>query len=123
MSRYAGTLPILRLDLRRALASVSALLFQRPGPVWAWRARPCSRGVPLDKTSGDGMNFKLTRVEWDRKTQRAYVELRSEDPDGGEAFAVATFSYRRTEEQTKNQRQEDLTRKARNVLKRAGIAA
>jgi len=72
---------------------------------------------------GDDMDFKLTRVEWDRKTERAYVELRSTDPDGGEAFAVATFSYRTIHEQTKSQRQEDLTRKARHMLRRAGIVA
>jgi hypothetical protein len=67
------------------------------------------------------MNFAVTRIEWDRKTQRAYVELQSNDPDGGNAFAVASFAYKGTAA-SKAQRTDDITRKARHILKRAGIA-
>ena len=42
------------------------------------------------------MNFTLIRAEYDRETQRAYVELRARDDDGGDSITVAIFSYRTT---------------------------
>ena len=35
------------------------------------------------------MNFTLIRAEYDRETQRAYVELRARDDDGGDSITVA----------------------------------
>jgi hypothetical protein len=43
------------------------------------------------------MNFVLLRAEYDRHKERAYVEFRGPDEDGGDAIATAIFSYRTTE--------------------------
>jgi len=45
---------------------------------------------------GHAMDFKLIRAEYDRETERAYVELRASDDDGEEAIAAAIFSFRST---------------------------
>jgi hypothetical protein len=71
---------------------------------------------------GDHMNFRLTQTEYDRKTERAYVELRADDDDGGEIFAVAVFSYRSRSKLTRGQIEQEVVRKARHALKRAGSA-
>ena len=42
------------------------------------------------------MDFRLVRAEYDRETERAYVELRAPDGDGGEAITTAIFSFRTT---------------------------
>jgi len=42
------------------------------------------------------MTFRLVRSEYDRETERAYVELRSPDDDGGEVIATAIFSFKTT---------------------------
>ena len=42
------------------------------------------------------MAFKLVHAKYDRETERAYVELRDEDDDGGDVLVVAIFSYRTT---------------------------
>jgi hypothetical protein len=39
------------------------------------------------------MNFVLLRAEYDRHTERAYVEFRAPDADGGEAITTVIFSY------------------------------
>ena len=41
------------------------------------------------------MNFTLIRAEYDEETERAYVELRAPDDDGGESIVTAIFSYQR----------------------------
>ena len=43
------------------------------------------------------MNFVLLRAEYDRHKERAYVEFRGPDEDGGDAIATAIFSYRTTD--------------------------
>ena len=43
------------------------------------------------------MDFQLKRAEFDHGKQRAYVEIRAHDDDGGEAIVTALFSYRTTE--------------------------
>jgi hypothetical protein len=68
------------------------------------------------------MNFKLKRAAWDRKTERAYVEVRTPDNDGGEAIATAIFTFRTTARLTNRQRQDDIVRKARYIFRRAGVA-
>ena len=42
------------------------------------------------------MAFKLIHAQYDRVTERAYVELRDDDDDGGEILAVTIFSFRTT---------------------------
>ena len=68
------------------------------------------------------MNFVLLRAEYDRHKERAYVEFRGPDEDGGDAIATAIFSYRTTERLSKKQLHEEIVRKARYLLKRAAIA-
>ena len=68
------------------------------------------------------MKFRLMRTEYDRKTRRAYIELRTRDLDGGDAIATAIFSFRTTVGLSKRQLEEDVVRKARHVLKRAAVA-
>ena len=48
--------------------------------------------------------------------------MRRPDDDGGEAIVTAIFSYRTSERFTKKQMQEEVVRKARNLLKRAVVA-
>ena len=68
------------------------------------------------------MNFILVRAEWDRETQRAYVELRARDDDGGDSIVTAIFSYRTTSRISKHELKQDIVRKARHMFKRAGVA-
>ena len=49
------------------------------------------------------MDFRLVRAEYDRETERAYVELRAPDGDGGEAITTAIFSFRTTGALSKRQ--------------------
>jgi len=51
-------------------------------------------------------------------TERAYVEFRGPDADGGEAIATAIFSFKTLDRYTKRQVQEEVVRKARYLLKR-----
>ena len=39
----------------------------------------------------------MKRVEYDRHKERAYVEFRGPDEDGGNAITVALFSYKTAE--------------------------
>lgn len=72
---------------------------------------------------GPQMAFKLAQAKYDAHTQRAYVELRDEDEDGGEIVALAIFSFRSTESLTKRRIEQEIVRKARHVLRKAGLAA
>ena len=68
------------------------------------------------------MVFKLVHAKYDRETERAYVELRDEDEDGGDVLVVAIFSYRTTSRLSKAQIWQDIVRKARHMMKRAAGA-
>jgi hypothetical protein len=68
------------------------------------------------------MAFKLAQAKYDAHTQRAYVELRDDDEDGGDIIAVTIFSYRTTENLTKRQIEQEIVRKARHILRKAGLA-
>jgi hypothetical protein len=68
------------------------------------------------------MAFKLAQAKYDSHTQRAYVELRDDDEDGGDIIAVTIFSYRTTENLTKRQIEQEIVRKARHILRKAGLA-
>jgi len=65
------------------------------------------------------MVFKLVHAKYDRETERAYVELRDEDDDGGDVLVVAISSYRTTARLPKAQIEQDIVRKARHMMKRA----
>src|SRR5689334_7338361 len=62
------------------------------------------------------------RGVWDRETERAYVELRARDDDGGESIVTAIFSYRATSRISKHELKQDIVRKARYMFKSAGVA-
>ena len=68
------------------------------------------------------MKFQLVRTEYDQKTKRAYIELRTCDPDGGDAVAAVIFSFKTAAGWSKRNFQEDVVRKARHILKRASVA-
>ena len=68
------------------------------------------------------MNFVLLRAEYDRAKERAYVEFRAPDGDGGDAITTAIFSYKTTDRLTKKRVHEEIVRKARHLLKRASAA-
>lgn len=67
------------------------------------------------------MAFRLVHAQYDRKSLRAYVELRDDDADGGDVIVTAIFSYRRTSIITKRALEQDLATKARHLMKRAAV--
>lgn len=69
------------------------------------------------------MAFSLVHSRYDRVTERAYVELRRPDDDGGEIVVSAIFTYRTASRLTLRQIEQDIVRKARHELKRAAAAA
>jgi hypothetical protein len=70
---------------------------------------------------GASVTFRLLHAQYDRETQRAYVELRDDDDDGGEVLAVAIFSFRTTSRMAMRQIEEDIVRKARHMFKKAAV--
>jgi len=69
------------------------------------------------------MSFRLHQAEYDSRTERAYVEFRRGDGDGGEQLVVAVFTFRSKERLSKKRIKEEVVRKARHVLKGAALAA
>ena len=69
------------------------------------------------------MTFRLSQAQYDSKTERAYVEFRRGDGDGGDQLVVAVFTFRTKERLTKQRIKEEVVRKARHVLKGAVLAA
>ena len=67
------------------------------------------------------MSFRIIHANYDKKTRRAYVELRRPDADGDEMIVTAIFSYRRTSIITKKALEYDLATKARHLMKRAAV--
>jgi hypothetical protein len=63
----------------------------------------------------------LVHAHYDRETQRAYVELREDDDDGGEILTVAIFSFRTTSRMPRRQIEEEIVRKARHTFRKAAI--
>jgi len=70
---------------------------------------------------GAEVAFRLVHAQYDRETQRAYVELRDTDDDGGEILTVAVFSFRTTARLPRGQIEEDIVRKARHLFKKAAL--
>jgi len=69
------------------------------------------------------MTFRLHQAQYDGQTERAYVEFRRGDGEGGEQVVVAVFTFRTKERLTKQRIKEEVVRKARHVLKGAVLAA
>ena len=69
------------------------------------------------------MTFVLLRAEYDRGKERAYVEFRQPDMDGGDAIITAIFSYKTAEQLSKNRAKEEIVRKARHLLKGASLGS
>ena len=65
------------------------------------------------------MAFRLVLAQYERDSQRAYVELREQDADGGELIVTAIFTYRRTNSISQGALEQDLATKARHMMKRA----
>jgi hypothetical protein len=61
-------------------------------------------------------------VIYDRYTERAYVEFRAPDADGGDAIATAIFSYKTAERLSKRRVHEEVVGKARHLIKKASVA-
>ena len=68
---------------------------------------------------GRAMAFTLAQARYDRKTKRAYVELRDADDDGGEMLATAIFSFRTRSGLSTREIEQDVLIKARHVFKKA----
>jgi hypothetical protein len=69
------------------------------------------------------MTFRLHQAQYDNRTNRAYVEFRRLDGDGGDQLVVAVFTFRTKELLTKQRIKEEVVLKARHVLKGAVLAA
>ena len=85
--------------------------------------RRLRRGRPLKYYQEGPMTFRLHQAQYDDQTERAYVEFRRTDGDGGDQLAVAVFTFRTKERLTKQRIKEEVVRKARHVLKGAALAA
>ena len=68
------------------------------------------------------LQFRLSQAKYDRDTERAYVELKSNDPDGDEILTVVVFSFRTICRLSKPELEREIVRKARHALKRAAVA-
>jgi hypothetical protein len=68
------------------------------------------------------MAFRLVHTKYDQATERAYIELRDEDDDGGQMFAIAIFSFKTRSSLSRQQIEQDVSRKARHVFRRAMAA-
>ena len=70
---------------------------------------------------GASMAFRLVHAQYERSSQRAYVELGEQDADGGELIVAAIFTYRRTNSISQRALEQDLATKARHMMKRASV--
>jgi hypothetical protein len=68
------------------------------------------------------MLFRLVNAGYDSHTERAYVEFRANDDDGGEIIAATIFTFRSRSKLSKPQIRREIVRKARHALKRAAAA-
>jgi hypothetical protein len=68
------------------------------------------------------MPFRLVNVQYDRETERAYVELREADGQGSEVVVAVFFSSPAAPSRTKRAMEQDLARKARHLLRKASIS-
>jgi hypothetical protein len=68
------------------------------------------------------MAFRRVHTNYDKHTDRAYVELREPDSDDGEITVTAIFSYRRTTRLSVTQIENEIKRKARHAFSAAAQA-
>jgi len=68
------------------------------------------------------MLFRLVNTNYDRHTERGYVEFRGNDGDGGEIVIATILSFRSKSKLSKQEIQQEIVRKARYALKRAAGA-
>ena len=68
------------------------------------------------------MLFRLVNTEYDRHTERGYVEFRGNDGDGGEIVIATILSFRSKSKLSKQEIKQEIVRKARYALKRAAVA-
>ena len=68
------------------------------------------------------MLFRLVNTNYDRHTERGYVEFRGNDGDGGEIVIATILSFRSKSKLSKQEIQREIVRKARYALKRAAGA-
>ena len=68
------------------------------------------------------MLFRLVNAEYDRHTERGYVEFRGNDGDGGEIVIATILSFRSKSKLSKQEIKQEIVRKARHALKRAAVA-
>jgi len=116
-----------RLNEGRGITAMHSVQAEEGAPItpneFLERCLGCSQGqgegVGMDHASP---RLGLQRAEYDRDTQRAYVEFRGPDDDGGDAIATAIFSYRTSARLSKKQVHEEIVRKARHLLKKAAAA-
>ena len=58
------------------------------------------------------MMFRLVNVEYDLHTERAYVEFRADDEDGGEIITATIFFFRSKSKLSKPEFKREIVRKA-----------
>ena len=68
------------------------------------------------------MLFQLVNADYDRHTERGYVEFRGNDGDGGEIVIATILSFRSKSKLSKQEIKQEIVRKARYALKRAAVA-
>jgi len=68
------------------------------------------------------MLFRIVNSNFDRHTERGYVEFRADDDDGGEIVIATILSFRSKSKLSKQEVQREIVRKARYALKRAAGA-
>ena len=68
------------------------------------------------------MLFRLVNAEYDRHTERGYVEFRAHDGDGGEIVIATILSFRSKSKLSKQEIKQEIVRKARHALRKASAA-
>ena len=108
--------------MRLATLTGEAPRLHLSSPYKPCQPRPWSPSVGALCLGVSMAGFKIVRAQYNCETGRAYAELRNGDDDGGDAVAVAIFSYKRGQPIPKKELEEDLLRKARYSLKGAAVA-
>jgi hypothetical protein len=68
------------------------------------------------------MRFRLLTVEYDRRTERAYVAFEYTDPTLGISFTAAMFAFKNRPDLTNKDMQREVVARARSALKSASLA-
>jgi hypothetical protein len=65
------------------------------------------------------MTFRLWQAKYNQENGQAYVELRAAGESGGVVIAIAMFSFRTTAHPSKHRIEQDVVRRARQLLQMA----